>query len=40
LEYSRQIMNKLGCAVSDVPDKAVEETAGIVRRLFYRRQLS
>lgn len=30
LEYSKNIMEKLGCTVIDVSNKAVEETAGIV----------
>lgn len=30
LEYSKEIMEKLGCTVIDVSNKAVEETAGIV----------
>lgn len=30
LEYSRKIMEKLGCIVIDVSSKAIEETAGIV----------
>lgn len=30
LEYSRQIMEKLGCMVIDVSNKAIEETAGII----------
>jgi len=30
LEYSKKIMEKLNCAVIDVSNKAVEETAGIV----------
>lgn len=30
LEYSREIMEKLKCAVVDVSNKAVEETAGII----------
>lgn len=30
LEYSKEIMEKLGCTVIDVSSKAVEETAGIV----------
>lgn len=30
LEYSRNIMKKLGCIVIDVSNKAIEETAGIV----------
>lgn len=30
LEYSRQIMEKLGCVVIDVSNKAIEETAGII----------
>ncbi|MFA5575737.1 MAG: pyruvate, water dikinase regulatory protein [Tissierellaceae bacterium] len=30
LEYSKDVMNKLGCVVIDVSTKAIEETAGIV----------
>lgn len=30
LEYSKEIMEKLGCIVIDVSHKAIEETAGIV----------
>lgn len=30
LEYSREIMEKLGCIVLDVSNKAIEETAGII----------
>lgn len=30
LEYSREIMKKLGCLVIDVSNKAIEETAGII----------
>lgn len=30
LEYSRDIMDKLGCIVIDVSNKAIEETAGII----------
>ncbi len=30
LEYSKEIMDKLGCIVIDVSNKAIEETAGIV----------
>lgn len=30
LEYSRDIMKKLGCLVIDVSNKAIEETAGII----------
>lgn len=30
LEYSREIMDKLGCIVLDVSNKAIEETAGII----------
>ncbi len=30
LEYSREIMEKLGCLVIDVSYKAIEETAGII----------
>ncbi len=30
LEYSRELMEKLGCIVIDVSNKAIEETAGLV----------
>lgn len=30
LEYSKEIMDKLGCRVIDVSNKAIEETAGII----------
>lgn len=30
LEYSKKIMEKLGCVVIDVSNKAIEETAGII----------
>lgn len=30
LEYSREIMKKLGCTVIDVSSRAIEETAGII----------
>lgn len=30
LEYSKEIMEKLGCIIIDVSNKAIEETAGIV----------
>lgn len=30
LEYSREIMKKLGCKVIDVSSRAIEETAGII----------
>jgi len=30
LAYSREIMEKLGCIVIDVSNKAIEETAGII----------
>lgn len=30
LEYSREIMKKLGCLVVDVSNRAIEETAGII----------
>ncbi len=30
LQYSRKIMEKLGCLVIDVSNKAIEETAGII----------
>ena len=30
LEYSKKVMNKLGCIVIDVSNKAIEETAGLI----------
>ena len=30
LEYSKEIMKKIGCLVIDVSYKAIEETAGII----------
>ena len=30
IEYSENLMKKLGCPVIDVSNKAVEETAGII----------
>lgn len=30
LEFSRELMKKIGCTVIDVTDKAIEETAGII----------
>ncbi len=30
LEYSKEIMEKLGCIIIDVSNKAIEETAGII----------
>jgi regulator of PEP synthase PpsR (kinase-PPPase family) len=30
LEYSKKLMERLGCKVIDVSNKAVEETAGII----------
>lgn len=35
LEYSDEIMKKLGCPVIDVTNKAVEETAGKIMEIFY-----
>jgi regulator of PEP synthase PpsR (kinase-PPPase family) len=30
LEYSINIMKKIGCKTIDISDKAIEETAGII----------
>lgn len=30
LEHSKKIMDKLGCIVIDVSNKAIEETAGVI----------
>lgn len=37
LEYARNIMNKIGCTVIDVTNKAVEETASLILEMFRRR---
>ncbi|MGE5403908.1 MAG: pyruvate, water dikinase regulatory protein [Candidatus Saccharibacteria bacterium] len=37
LEYSYEIMRKLGCPVIDVTNKAVEETASKILEIYYRR---
>lgn len=37
LEYSREIMKKLGCPVIDVTNRAVEETASKILEIYYRR---
>lgn len=34
LDYSEKIMKKLGCPVIDVSSKAVEESAGIILKIF------
>lgn len=38
LEYSKKIMEKLGCIVIDVSNKAIEETAGVI--IDYMKTLS
>ncbi len=38
LEYSKKIMDKLGCIVIDVSNKAIEETAGLI--IDYMKTLS
>jgi regulator of PEP synthase PpsR (kinase-PPPase family) len=37
MEYSHEIMRKLGCPVIDVTNKAVEETASKIMEIYYRR---
>ncbi len=37
LEFSNEIMKKLGCPVIDVTNKAVEETASKILEIYYRR---
>ena len=37
LEYSEQIMKRLGCPVIDVTNRAVEETASKILEIYYRR---
>lgn len=37
LDFSRDIMRKLGCPVIDVTNKAVEETASKILEIYYRR---
>ncbi len=34
LKYAEEIMNKIGCSVVDVTDKAIEETANIILQLL------
>jgi regulator of PEP synthase PpsR (kinase-PPPase family) len=36
-EYAHELMNRLGCTVIDVSNKAVEETASIIQDLFSHR---
>lgn len=36
IEYAEEIMNKIGCPIIDVSNKAIEETAGKVLHIFYR----
>ncbi len=36
LEHARQVMNKIGCIVIDVSNKAVEETASLILEHFQR----
>ena len=37
LDYSEELMNKIGCTVIDVSNKAVEETANIISNMFQQR---
>lgn len=37
LAYSNEIMNRIGCPVVDVSDRAVEETAGLILTIVYSR---
>jgi len=39
LEYSKKIMERVGCPVIDVSNKAVEETANIILEMIRRNQL-
>ncbi|WP_253256388.1 pyruvate, water dikinase regulatory protein [Moorella sp. E306M] len=38
LAYARKVMDQLGCPVIDVTNKAVEETAGKILQIYYRRE--
>ncbi|MDN5344994.1 MAG: [pyruvate, water dikinase]-phosphate phosphotransferase / [pyruvate, water dikinase] kinase, partial [Clostridia bacterium] len=38
LAYARKVMDQLGCPVIDVTNKAIEETAGKILQIYYRRE--
>jgi len=38
LAHARKVMEQLGCLVIDVTNKAVEETAGKILQIYYRRE--
>lgn len=38
LEYAREIMDKLGCHIIDVTNRAVEETASKVMDIYYKEE--
>ncbi|AKX93362.1 putative pyruvate, phosphate dikinase regulatory protein [Moorella thermoacetica] len=38
LAYARRVMDQLGCPVINVINKAVEETAGKILQIYYRRE--
>lgn len=38
LDHASRVMEKLGCPVIDVTNKAVEETAGKIMQIYYRRE--
>jgi hypothetical protein len=40
LAYARRVMDQLGCPVIDVTNKAVEDTAGKILQIYYRRESS
>jgi regulator of PEP synthase PpsR (kinase-PPPase family) len=40
LDYSENIMKRLGCPVIDVSNKAVEETASKILQIYYRGDIS
>ncbi|MGI6488778.1 MAG: pyruvate, water dikinase regulatory protein [Syntrophothermaceae bacterium] len=37
IDFARRFMRKLGCPIIDVSNKAVEETAGKILEIYYRR---
>jgi hypothetical protein len=40
IEYSVQIMKKLGCTIIDVSTKAIEETAGLILNILKKNGIS
>ncbi len=36
LKYAEEIMDRIGCPVIDVSNKAVEETANLISNMFRR----